>query len=75
MRGVPSASLHFHSLVLLSLASTARLAAVQRTAPIIHHRLAAAAPQMIFAVFMDRGDSLLVEEYAYPVVTGAASNA
>lgn len=26
--------------------------------------------QMIFAVFMDRGDSLLLEEYAYPVVTG-----
>lgn len=25
---------------------------------------------MIFAVFMDRGDSLLLEEYAYPVITG-----
>jgi kynurenine/2-aminoadipate aminotransferase len=25
--------------------------------------------EMIFAVFMDRGDSLLLEEYAYPVVT------
>ena len=29
--------------------------------------------QMIFAVFMDRGDSLLLEEYAYPVVTGKLS--
>jgi hypothetical protein len=26
--------------------------------------------QMIVALFMDRGDSLLLEEYSYPVVTG-----
>jgi hypothetical protein len=26
---------------------------------------------MLFALFMDRGDSLLLEEYSYPVVTGA----
>jgi hypothetical protein len=26
---------------------------------------------MIMALFMDRGDSLLMEEYSYPVVTGA----
>lgn len=25
---------------------------------------------MIFALLMDRGDSLLLEEYTYPVVTG-----
>lgn len=25
--------------------------------------------QMLFALFMDRGDSLLLEEYSYPVVT------
>ncbi len=24
---------------------------------------------MLFALFMDRGDSLLLEEYSYPVVT------
>ena len=29
--------------------------------------------QMIFALFMDRGDSLLLEEYSYPVVTGGHS--
>ena len=28
------------------------------------------APQMIMALFMDRGDSLLLEEYSYPVMTG-----
>ncbi|PSC74701.1 Adenosine deaminase [Micractinium conductrix] len=27
--------------------------------------------EMIFALFMDRGDSLLLEEYSYPVVTGS----
>lgn len=25
---------------------------------------------MIFALFCDRGDALLLEEYSYPVVTG-----
>lgn len=30
--------------------------------------------QMIMALFMDRGDSLLMEEYSYPVVTGACNN-
>lgn len=29
---------------------------------------------MIMALFMDRGDSLLMEEYSYPVVTGARIN-
>lgn len=28
---------------------------------------------MIFALFMDRGDSLLLEEYSYPVVTGGGA--